>query len=50
MDERPRPGGSLDGGTRLDGRGRSFLHKRRLFFWFFGVVDYVYYSASDGED
>jgi hypothetical protein len=21
-----------------------------LFFWFFRVVDYVYYAASDGED
>jgi len=22
----------------------------RLFFWFFGVVYYIYYAASDGED
>src|SRR5450631_240820 len=36
--------------ARLDGRGRPSLHIRLLFFWFFGVVDHVHYSASDGED
>jgi hypothetical protein len=34
----------------VDERGRPSLHELRLFFWFFGVVDYVYYAASDVED
>jgi hypothetical protein len=31
----------------VDGRGRPSLHKLRLVFWFFGIVYYVDYSASD---
>ena len=39
--------GRLPSFARLGGRGRP---PYTLFFWVFGVVDYVYYSASDVED
>ena len=33
---------------RLAGRPSPHeLHRLRLFFWFFGVVYYIYYAASD---